>query len=90
MNCICCGKELSGGLDTYGDQHYPMCWLCWSALEWVDGRTMIFGRNLPQFEDLDIEGNCCVEFQKVSYWDLYERVFYKGLVQKEDDYETSF
>jgi hypothetical protein len=28
MNCICCGKQLSGGLDTYGELGQPMCFDC--------------------------------------------------------------
>lgn len=31
MKCICCDKELAGGLDTYGEVGQEMCWDCHSA-----------------------------------------------------------
>ncbi len=30
--CICCGKPLTGGLDTFGDVGQEMCWDDWSTL----------------------------------------------------------
>jgi len=35
--CECCQKTLTGGLDTFGETHHPLCWDCWSTLEWEDG-----------------------------------------------------
>lgn len=32
LTCICCGKPLTGGLDTFGDVGQEMCWNDWSAL----------------------------------------------------------
>jgi hypothetical protein len=29
MNCICCGVELTGGIDTFGDVNLEMCRSCW-------------------------------------------------------------
>lgn len=33
MNCACCGKALSGGLDTFGDAGAEVCHGCWCAAE---------------------------------------------------------
>lgn len=29
MKCTCCQKPLSGGTDTFGDCHHPMCQECY-------------------------------------------------------------
>lgn len=31
--CTCCDQPLTGGLDTFGAVDTPMCWTCWSDLE---------------------------------------------------------
>lgn len=36
IRCIC-GTKITGGADTFGDPSTPMCWTCWSTLEWEDG-----------------------------------------------------
>lgn len=28
ITCVCCKKELSGGLDTFGEPNQPMCFTC--------------------------------------------------------------
>lgn len=33
--CVCCQKKLKE-IETFGDITTPMCWDCWSALEWDD------------------------------------------------------
>lgn len=30
--CTCCGKPLTGGIDTFSDIDHPMCWDCHSSL----------------------------------------------------------
>ena len=35
LTCVVCGKPLSGGSDTFGDIHNPMCQPCHLAL-WAD------------------------------------------------------
>lgn len=31
VKCYLCETELTGGLDTFGEIHWPMCWACWSG-----------------------------------------------------------
>lgn len=31
VQCAVCEKPLSGGVDTFGDVHAPLCWDCFSA-----------------------------------------------------------
>ncbi len=31
-NCTACEKELTGGVDTFGEFHLPMCQDCWFDL----------------------------------------------------------
>lgn len=34
IKCTCCGKPLTGGVDTFGEHFAPMCWDCESCLLW--------------------------------------------------------
>lgn len=34
MRCVVCGVELMNGLDTFGDEYQPMCWVCeWGCID---------------------------------------------------------
>ncbi len=36
LTCICCGKPLTGGLDTYGDLGQEMCWDALGCFDSID------------------------------------------------------
>lgn len=53
--CVCCGKELRNGLDTFGNNDAPMCWDCYSALQGEAGCNQYYGL-APHHHDLSITG----------------------------------
>lgn len=61
MICMCCGKALSGGLDTFGDVGAEMCFDCWLALlneqpeEHVDIRELMDDEDDETVETLQQE-----------------------------------
>lgn len=61
MKCICCGKPLQNGIDTFNEVGMEMCWDCYSGL-WEDAlptRYMTFltiSADKPPFITLTTEG----------------------------------
>lgn len=42
-NCTACGKQLTGGIDTFGLPNEPMCWNCYAGLNGGDGFDAVYG-----------------------------------------------
>lgn len=55
MNCVVCGQELTGRLDTFGARDAPMCWTCHSEMA-SEGTQPYYGLG-PHHHDLTITGS---------------------------------
>lgn len=43
MNCVVCGKPLTGGVDTFGEPDAPMCWG-----DWFDAQNKVMTTPKPE------------------------------------------
>lgn len=58
MNCICCGKPLINGLDTYGEVGQEMCWDCHSSFLEADEEEINEWYGLaPHHHDMTLTGS---------------------------------
>lgn len=66
MHCTCCHRELTGGLDTYGDRDMPMCQHC--HLTWLRGPQTARLENYCVFSYTDGTFECRLidEYQAVK------------------------
>jgi len=54
-HCVACGKELTGGLDTFGGVGSEMCWPCYSETN-AEGQASYYGLG-PHHHDLTVTGS---------------------------------
>lgn len=68
MNCTHCGKELTNGLDTFGDVGNEICQECWIHLPETYPTHDWYGL-APHIHDLDITGSVIGSTVFVEYRD---------------------
>lgn len=56
LKCVACEAPLTGGLDTYGDLGYEMCFVCWTRFDDVPENRSWYGM-APHHHDLTLTGD---------------------------------
>lgn len=63
--CHICQKELTGGLDTYGDPHFELCFDCF----WFNGDEDADNH----YKQLGIKCGTCRRHQSATEWEVIDQ-----------------